>query len=72
MPISVIASDATHVDPEDQADMLHGNFGQDAMKSTPDVCYPSGLSLIVVDDQDTISGPSQSDREFGEFVLPLP
>src|SRR4030088_2553210 len=33
VPIPVIAGDAAHLDPQDQADVLHGNFGQDAMKT---------------------------------------
>jgi hypothetical protein len=33
MPILVVAGHAAHLDPQDQADMIHGNFGHDAMKS---------------------------------------
>ena len=35
VPIPVVAGDAAHLDPEDQANMLHRNFGQDATKSAP-------------------------------------
>src|SRR5271166_3652131 len=52
MPILVVAGDAAHLDSQDQADMLHGNFGEDSLKSTPLVGCPAAQSLIVVDDQD--------------------
>ena len=72
VPILVVAGDAAHLDPEDQADMLHGNFGQEALKSAPLVGRPTALSLIVIDDHDAIPGPSQGDRVVGEGILPLP
>ena len=58
MPILVVAGDAAHLDPEDQADMLHGNFGQEALESAPLVGRPAAQPLIVIDDQDAIPGPS--------------
>ena len=63
MPILVVAGDAAHLDPEDQADMLHGNFGQEALKSAPLVGRPAAQPLIVIDDQDAIPGPSQGGRD---------
>ena len=45
VPIPVVAGDAAHLDPEDQADMLHGNFGQEALKSAPLVGRPAALAL---------------------------
>ena len=72
VPIPVVAGDAAHLDPEDQADMLHGNLGQEALKSAPLVGRPAALPLIVVDDHDAIPGPSQGDRVVGEGVLPFP
>ena len=72
VPILVVAGDPAHLDPEDQADMLHGNLGQEALESASLVGRPATLSLVVVDDQDAIPGPSQGDRMVGEGVLPLP
>ena len=72
VPILVVAGDAAHLDPEDQADMLHGNFGQEALKSAPLVGRPAALSLIVIDDHDAIPGPPQGDRMVGEGILPFP
>ena len=72
VPILVVAGDAAHLDPEDQADMLHRNFGQEALKSAPLVGRPTALALIVVDDQDAIPRPPQGDRVVGEGILPLP
>jgi hypothetical protein len=72
VPIPVVAGDAAHLDPQNQADMLHGNFGQDAMKSAALDGCPSRLSLIVIDDHDVIPGPSQGDRELNKFILPFP
>ena len=72
VPILVVAGDAAHLDPEDQADMLHGNLGQEALESAPLVGRPAAVSLIVIDDQDAIPGPSPGDRVVGEGILPLP
>ena len=72
VPILVVAGDAAHLDPEDQADMLHGNFGEEALKSASLVGRAAALALIVVDDQDAIPGPSQGDRVVGEGILPFP
>ena len=52
--------------------MLHGNFGEDPLKSTPLVGGPAAESLIVVDDQNPIPGPSPGRRQVGEGVLPFP
>src|SRR5262249_13546403 len=72
IPIFVVAGDVAHLDSQDQADMLHGNFGEDSLKTTPFVGGPAALSLIVVDDQNPIPGPSPSYRQVGEGVLPFP
>jgi hypothetical protein len=42
--------------------MLHGNFGRDAVKSAPVFGRLSAESLVIVDDQYTVGGPSQCDR----------
>ena len=72
VPILVVAGDAAHLDPEDQADMLHGNFGQEALEPGPLVGRPTALALIIIDDHDAIPGPSQGDRMVGEGILPFP
>ena len=72
VPILVVAGDPAHLDAEDQADMLHGNLGQEALKSAPTVGGPAAQTLVVVDDQDAIPGPSQGDRMVGEGILPFP
>ena len=72
MPVFVVAGDAAHFDPEDQPDMLHGNFGQDALESAPLVGGPAAESLIVIDDQDAIPGPSPGGSVVGEGILPFP
>ena len=71
MPIFVVASDAAHLDPDDQPDMLHGNLGEDALESAALVGRPTAQSLIVIDDQDAIPGPSQSDLMVREGILPF-
>src|SRR5271163_1309363 len=69
MPVFVGAGQPTHLDPEDQADVFHGNFGQDAMKSATVLGRLATESLVVVDDQDTVAGPSQCDRVVDQRVL---
>ena len=49
--------------------MFHGNFGQDAVKSAPVFGRLAAESLVVVDDQDTVAGPSQCDRVVDQRVL---
>jgi len=52
--------------------MLHGNLGQDALESAPLVGRPTAESLIVIDDQDAIPGPSPGGCEVGKGILPFP
>ena len=72
VPIPVVAGDTAHLDAEDQADVLHGHLGQEALKSAPTVGPTTAQALIVVDDQDAIPRPAQGDRMVGEGILPLP
>jgi hypothetical protein len=72
MPIFVVAGDAAHLDPEDHPDVLHGNFGEEALKSASQVGCASAHPLIVIDGQDAIPGPSQCGRMVGQGVLPFP
>jgi hypothetical protein len=72
VPVPVVAGDTAHLDAEDQADMLHGHLGQEALKTVPAVGPTTGQALIVVDDQDAIPGPAQGDRVVGEGILALP
>jgi hypothetical protein len=62
LPILVAPAQPAHLDTEDQTDMLHGNFGRDAVKSAPVFGRLSAESLVIVDDQYTVGGPSQCDR----------
>jgi hypothetical protein len=52
--------------------MLHRNLSQEALKSAPLVGRPGAPPLVVVDDHDAISGPSQGDCVIDEGVLPFP
>jgi len=52
--------------------MLHGNFGEQVLKSAPPVGRLGALPLILIDDQDAIPGPPQNDRMIGEGILPFP
>jgi len=60
---------ASRLDPEDQTDVLHGNFGQDSVESAPVFGRLAAESLVVVDDQDTVAGPSQCDCVVDQSVL---
>jgi hypothetical protein len=51
--------------------VLHRNFGQKALKPVPLVGRSTALSLVVIDGNDAIPWPSQSDGMVGEGVLPL-
>jgi hypothetical protein len=69
MPILVATGQPAHLDPEDQTDMLHGNFGQDAVKSATIFGRLAAEPLVVIDDQDTVARPSQCDCEVEQRVL---
>ena len=45
MPILVVAGHAAHLDPQDQADMIHGNLGQEAMESGPPIGRLATIAL---------------------------
>jgi hypothetical protein len=72
VPILVVAGNPAHLDAEDQADVIQGNLGQEALEAAPAVGRPAALSLVVVDDQDAIPRPPQGGGVIGEGVLPLP
>src|SRR5262249_26068657 len=54
MPLFVVSGDAAHLDSDDQTDVLHGNFGEEALKSAAHVGAARADPLVVVDDQDAI------------------
>jgi len=69
MPVFVATGQPTHLDPENQTDVLHGNFGHDAVKSASVFGRRAAESLVIVDDQDAVTGPSQCDRVVDQRVL---
>jgi hypothetical protein len=52
--------------------VLHGNFGQETLKSASLIGRATALALIVVDDYDAIPRPPQSDRVLGQSILAFP
>ena len=50
MPILVVAGHAAHVNPEDDTHMIHGNFGQEAVKSGSPFGRLASDSLVLVDE----------------------
>ena len=52
--------------------MVHGNFGQEALESDAVLGGLAALALVLVDDQDSLPGPSQGRGVVRQGVLPLP
>jgi hypothetical protein len=52
--------------------MFHGNFGQEALKTNSLISRATTLALIVIDDHDTVTRPSQSGRVISESILSFP
>ena len=50
MPILVVAGHAAHINPEDDTHMIHGNFGQEAVKSGSPFGRLASDSLVLVDE----------------------
>jgi hypothetical protein len=71
VPVFVTAGQSTHLDPDDQADVLHRNFGEDALKSTTVFGRCVTEPLVIVDDQDTVDRPSRRDHVIDQCVLAL-
>jgi hypothetical protein len=72
MPILVVAGHAAHLNPQDQAGMIHGHFGQDAVVSGPPLGRLATVALVLVDEQDPVPGPSQGHGQVDQGVLPFP
>jgi hypothetical protein len=71
VPILVVAGHAAHLDSEKQADMVHGNFSQDALKSGAPIGRLTSAPLVLVDEQDPVFRPPEGDCELNQSVLPL-
>ena len=52
--------------------MIHGNFGQEAMKSGSPIGRLATVPLVLVNEQDPVPGPSQGRCEVDQGVLPFP
>ena len=52
--------------------MIHGNFGQEAMKSGSPIGRLATVPLVLVNEQDPVPGPSQGHCKLYQGVLPFP
>jgi hypothetical protein len=52
--------------------MIHGNFGQDAVKSGSPIGRLAAVALVCVDEQDSVPGPSQGHGQVDQGVWPFP
>ena len=71
MPIGAAACNAAHFDPHDQANMVHGNLGEEALKSCSPLSRLATASLVLVDDQNPVLRPSQGYDIVRQTVLPF-
>src|SRR5262249_46224493 len=72
MPLTVASAQPAHLQAEDDADVVHAHLGDHALKA---VAFFGGLlaalPLVVVDDQDALSGPAQGRSGVGQGILAL-
>src|SRR5262245_6641186 len=72
MPFAVAAAQPAHLQSEDDAGVVHAHLGDDALKAVASLGgLLAALSLIVVDDQDALSGPAQGRGVVGQGILAL-
>ncbi len=69
IPVLVGASQSAHLNPQDQTDVPHGNLSQQAVKSIAILGRRTTESLVVVDHENTVLGPSESHCIVDQRVL---
>ncbi len=71
VPILIRACQAAYLQPQDQAHVAHGNFGDEALESRPVMGRFPTLPLVLIDNQHAILRPAEGNGKVGEGVLPL-
>ena len=61
--------EAAHLQPQDQADMVQCNLGQQALAAAPVRGAFATLALIFIDDNDPVLRPAQGDGSLAQPVL---
>src|SRR5262245_5417712 len=72
MPLAVAAAQPAHLQAEDDAGVVHAHLGDHALEAVAFLGgLLAGLTLVVVDDQDALSGPAQGRGGVGQGILAL-
>src|SRR5947209_874759 len=72
MPVLVGARQPTHFQAENDADVIDRHLSQQPLKPGSIFRITAALTLIFVDDLDSIRGPSQGDGVIDQSVLAQP
>ena len=63
IPVFAGAGQAAHLQPEDQPDVIHRNFGQQALEAGAALGAAAAQAEVVVDDGNVLGWPAQSGRK---------
>jgi hypothetical protein len=69
VPVRVGPRQAAHLQPQDQADVVHGNLGQQVLEAVAIGDRLAAVPLVVVDEEDPRLVPAQGGGMVGEGVL---
>ncbi len=69
MPILAGAGQPTHLQAENQPDVVERDLGQQPLEPRPPLDRLTALSEVVVDDHDALAGPAELDRSVRQGVL---
>lgn len=71
IPVFGRSREPTEFQSQDQADVVQGDLGEQPLEAEPSVGGPAALPLILVDDQDSVFGPSEGRGLVRHGVLPF-
>src|SRR5487761_2120048 len=69
MPVGVVPRQTRDLEPHDDARVSHAHIGDQTLKTFPPCCRRARLALIVVDDDNLVISPAQSDGATTQSVL---
>jgi hypothetical protein len=71
VPVLTGTGQATHLQAEDDANMIQTNLGKQTLEAKAVLGTPTAQAKVVVDDFDAISGPTEGFGTLGEAVLAI-
>src|SRR5262249_18338393 len=69
VPVLARAGQPTHLQPEDQSDVVQTDFREQPLEAKPVFGRGPALALILIDDENAVRGPTEFDGPVDESVL---